>query len=144
MNERFLKKNPNGAPRDARAEIWTSQQREQLREIARKTLTERPTEAEMDASSKYVGPMPFGVFQDLLLAMIELKKAREALGLSLADVSERTGIDRGSISKMENGLANPTFETIGRYAAGLGKRVGIVLEDLAPVEQGNANSHAES
>ena len=45
---------------------------------------------------------------------------------------------------MENGLANPTFETIGRYAAGLGKRVGIILEDLTSVEQGNANSHAMS
>jgi DNA-binding XRE family transcriptional regulator len=123
---------------------FTPEQREQLREIARRTQAERPTEAEMDASGKYHGPMPFGVFQDLLLAMIELKKAREALGLSLADVSARTGIDRGSISKMENGLANPTFETIGRYAAGLGKRVGIILEDLAPVEQDNANSHAMS
>jgi DNA-binding XRE family transcriptional regulator len=134
----------NGATRKARSEVWTSQQREQLRQIARRTLAERPTEAEMDASGQYLGPMPFGVFQDLLLAMIELKKTREALGLSLADVSARTGIDRGSISKLENGLANPTFETIGRYAAGLGKRVGIILEDLEPVESYNANSRAMS
>jgi DNA-binding XRE family transcriptional regulator len=123
---------------------FTPEQREQMRQAAQTFQDEKLTEAEMDASGKYHGPMPFGVFQDLLLAMIELKKAREALGLSLADVSARTGIDRGSISKMENGLANPTFETIGRYAAGLGKRVGIILEDLAPVERDNANSHAMS
>jgi len=121
---------------------FTPEQRAQLREIARKTLAEKLTEAEMDASDKYSAPMPFGVFQDLLFAMVELKKARESLGLSLADVSARTGIDRGSISKLENGLTNPTFETIVRYAAGLGKRVGIVLEDLTPTETADTNSPA--
>jgi DNA-binding XRE family transcriptional regulator len=121
---------------------FTPEQREQLREIARKTVAEKLTIEELVASGKCGPPMPWGVFQDMIFAMVELKKAREAMGLSLADMAERTGMDRGSISKMENGLTNPTFETIGRYAAGLGKRVGIVLEDLAPVEQVSAESPA--
>ncbi|HEX6987652.1 MAG TPA: helix-turn-helix transcriptional regulator, partial [Planctomycetaceae bacterium] len=31
-----------------------------------------------------------------------LREAREAQGLSLADLSERTGIDRSALSKLEN------------------------------------------
>jgi transcriptional regulator with XRE-family HTH domain len=49
-------------------------------------------------------------------------------------MAERTGMDRAGLSRLENGLTNPTFETIGRYALALNKRVVIELEDYAPVE----------
>ena len=62
--------------------------------------------------------------------------------LSLADMAERTGMDRAGISRMENGLTNPTFETIGRYALALDKRVVVDLEDCAPVERVDAESSA--
>src|SRR5439155_8855245 len=39
----------------------------------------------------------------------QLKAAREAKGLSLADVTELTGMDRSALSKLETGQrANPT------------------------------------
>jgi predicted transcriptional regulator len=63
---------------------------------------------------------------DTLLA--ELKAAREAKGLSLADLTELTGMDRSALSKLETGQrANPTVETRVRYAEAVGKRLVVTL-----------------
>jgi len=60
----------------------------------------------------------------------ELKAAREAKGLSLADLTERTGMDRSALSKLEVGQRpNPTLETLARYAEAVGKRLVVSLED---------------
>jgi DNA-binding XRE family transcriptional regulator len=60
----------------------------------------------------------------------QLKAAREAKGLSLADVTELTGMDRSALSKLETGQrANPTVETLVRYAEAVGKRVVVSLAD---------------
>lgn len=60
----------------------------------------------------------------------QLKKAREDKGLSLADVTALTGMDRSALSKLETGLrANPTVETLGRYAEAVGKRLVVSLAD---------------
>lgn len=62
--------------------------------------------------------------------LIELKAAREAKGLSLADLTELTGMDRSALSKLETGQrANPTVETLVRYAEALGKRLVVSLVD---------------
>ena len=51
----------------------------------------------------------------------ELRAARERLGLSLADVEERSGLRRSALSRLENDrTANPTMLTLQRYAAALG------------------------
>src|SRR5262249_20224479 len=39
---------------------------------------------------------------ELLEALAGLRREREGLGLSLTDLAERTGIDRATISKLEN------------------------------------------
>src|SRR5438094_9564379 len=58
----------------------------------------------------------------------QLKAAREAKGLSLADVTEITGMDRSALSKLETGQrANPTVETLVRYAEAVGKRLVVSL-----------------
>jgi|SRR4051812_18372082 hypothetical protein len=60
----------------------------------------------------------------------QLKAARVAKGLSLDDVTELTGMDRSALSKFETGQrANPTVETLVRYAEAVGKRVVISLTD---------------
>jgi ribosome-binding protein aMBF1 (putative translation factor) len=60
----------------------------------------------------------------------QLKAAREAQGLSLADLTERTGMDRSAISKLESGQrANPTIDTLVRYAEAVGKRLVVTLAD---------------
>src|ERR1700730_13035829 len=66
-------------------------------------------------------------FQELLT---QLKAAREAKGLSLADLTELTGMDRSALSKLETcQRANPTVETLVRYAEAVGKRLIVSLAD---------------
>ena len=65
--------------------------------------------------------------QDVLT---QLRAAREARGLSLADLTELTGMDRSALSKLETGQRpNPTIETLMRYAEAVGKRVVVSLAD---------------
>ena len=60
----------------------------------------------------------------------QLKATREAKGLSLSDLTERTGMDRSAISKLETGQRpNPTIETLVRYAEAVGKRLVVTLAD---------------
>ncbi len=62
--------------------------------------------------------------------LLQLKAAREAKGLSLADLTELTGMDRSALSKLETGRrANPTVETLVRYAEAVGKHVVVSLAD---------------
>lgn len=61
----------------------------------------------------------------------QLKAAREQKQLSLADISRLTGMDRSAVSKLENGRrANPTVETLVRYAEAVGKRIHVSLSEL--------------
>src|ERR1700722_10094512 len=60
----------------------------------------------------------------------QLKAAREAKGLSLADMTDLTGMDRSALSKLETGQrANPTVDTLVRYAEAVGKRLVVALAD---------------
>lgn len=51
--------------------------------------------------------------------------ARREKGITQKELSERTGIAQGDISKLENGSANPSVKTLKRIAAALGKKVKI-------------------
>ena len=46
--------------------------------------------------------------------------ARESSGLTQKELSERTGIAQGDISKLEKGNGNPSVRTLQRLAAGMG------------------------
>jgi predicted transcriptional regulator len=60
----------------------------------------------------------------------QLKDAREAKGLSLADLTDVTGMDRSALSKLETGQrSNPTVETLVRYAEAVGKKLVVTLAD---------------
>jgi transcriptional regulator with XRE-family HTH domain len=62
--------------------------------------------------------------------LLQLKAAREARGLSLSDLTDITGMDRSALSKLETGQrANPTVETLVRYAEAVGKRLVVSLAD---------------
>ena len=68
---------------------------------------------------------------DQLETLLEqLKAARLAKGMSLGDLTERTGMDRSALSKLETGQrANPTVDTLVRYAEAVGKRIVLSLSD---------------
>ncbi|MEX2173961.1 MAG: helix-turn-helix transcriptional regulator [Pirellulaceae bacterium] len=64
-----------------------------------------------------------------------LKAERLKMGLSLADIEQRTGIGRPNLSRLENEAeANPTIGTLTRYAEALGKRLLIVLMDGSAIK----------
>jgi DNA-binding phage protein len=59
-----------------------------------------------------------------------LQAERQAQGLSLADVQERTGIGRAALCRLEKLVdANPTIGTLNRIAEALGKQLVIGLRD---------------
>jgi predicted transcriptional regulator len=63
-------------------------------------------------------------------AISVLKATRESMGLSLADLRERTGIEKANLSRLENAAnPNPTLETLSRYADAVGKEIIISLVD---------------
>lgn len=51
--------------------------------------------------------------------------ARRSSGLTQKELSRRTGIAQGDISKLEKGNANPSIRTLQRLAAGMGKFLRI-------------------
>ena len=65
-------------------------------------------------------------------AVAALKTTRETLGLSLADIKTSTGIAKSNLSRLENDpLANPTIDTLCRYAEAVGKEIVITLVDIS-------------
>ncbi len=70
------------------------------------------------------------VLDQLQELLKQLKAAREKQGLSLADLTELTRMDRSALSKLETGQRpNPTIETLVRYAEAVGKRLVVSLAD---------------
>lgn len=51
--------------------------------------------------------------------------ARRQSGLTQKELSERTGIAQGDISKLEKGNGNPSLRTLQRLASGMGMRLKI-------------------
>lgn len=92
----------------------------------------RPTPEELLASGDYTAPAPLGVYLKIRQLMHQLKEARAKAKLSLADLAQRTAIDRGYLSKLENmQQSNTTLETVSRIAEALGLEIR-----LAPATSG--------
>lgn len=51
--------------------------------------------------------------------------ARKNSGLTQKQLSEKTGIAQGDISKLENGSANPSLKTLQRLAAGMDMKLKL-------------------
>ncbi len=109
--------------RITRKERLTPEEAARLKTIRENVAAELP-----DLVSRHQERMvAFDQLQELLT---QLKAAREKRGLSLADLTELTGMDRSALSKLETGQRpNPTVETLVRYAEAVGKHVVIELVD---------------
>ena len=51
--------------------------------------------------------------------------ARQQSGFTQKELSERTGIAQGDISKLERGNANPSIRTLQRLATGMGMKLKL-------------------
>lgn len=64
----------------------------------------------------------------VIQAMID---ARRESGMTQKELSEKTGIAQGDISKLENGNANPSIRTLQRLAAGMGMALKVEFVQMS-------------
>jgi DNA-binding XRE family transcriptional regulator len=91
-------------------------------------------------ANKQSGPgadaVPMGRVMQLRRLGSELRKERERRGLTQAQLAAKIGMDEPAISRIEKGLnLNPTLDTLNRIAAGLGKKIEVVLSDEPTTEK---------
>ena len=67
----------------------------------------------------------------IMKAMID---ARTSQGLTQKELSIRSGIAQGDISKMETGNANPSIKTLQRLASAMGKKLKISFVDPEDID----------
>jgi DNA-binding Xre family transcriptional regulator len=73
---------------------------------------------------------PLLIDPELAKALSALRAECERQGLSLSEVSERTGIDLATLSMIETGkVTNPTFGTLRALAHALNKQLSWSLVD---------------
>lgn len=56
-----------------------------------------------------------------------LKRRREELGLSLAQLAAQSGVSKAMIAKVESGQSSPTAGLLGRLCAGLGVTLSTLM-----------------
>ena len=107
---------------------WTAEDKERRRKV-RELFKGKPTIDELVAKGELSGhTVPMALYLEMQQLLHDLKKAREWAGLSLADVSERTGMDKAVLSKMENGRHGiPTLSSLARYAQAVGRHLAFSL-----------------
>ena len=98
---------------------WTAEDRARHRAI-RETFKDEPTLPALIARGELSGnPVSRDAHLNLRLLVRNLRKQAQ---LSLADVAERSGMDKAMLSRLENGhVANPGIGTISRYLDALNK-----------------------
>lgn len=95
-----------------------------IKSLREKYQKEKPSLGSLIEANQGGEPLPLGAYLEMKELLGQLKTERENAGLSLADVAAKTGMDRASISRLENGhQENPTVETLARYATAIGKRL---------------------
>lgn len=56
-----------------------------------------------------------------------LRELRERLGLSLATVAARLGVNRSTLSRWERAMQEPTYADVARWSAALGARADLLI-----------------
>ena len=85
-------------------------------------LTEKMQEPGFRAEYEALEP-EFAIVQAII-------DARKNSGLTQKQLSERTGIAQGDISKIEKGEANPSLKTLKRLATGMGMKLHLEFEPV--------------
>lgn len=124
---------------------WSAADRARHQAIREKFRTWRPSPEELIATGDGAAFDLRGEYRQLRPLLDEVKRAREAAGLTLAEVSRRCGIDQPALSRLENGHnKNPTLDTIWRYAAAVGRRLILSTEKILDTRHGGANPKRRS
>jgi DNA-binding XRE family transcriptional regulator len=135
------------AQRIFRASRKTAEERIREQTLRAKLQKERPSLADLVRTGECDPDtvMTMGMYFDVQKALQALKRERKRYGLSIADVAERSGLDRAVVSRLENGKQdNPTLATLMRYAAAVGKRFLWTYEDLPAKATGDDGKAGKS
>lgn len=112
-----------------RVDLKLSPEEETRLRILRETI-DREEKHEIIAMGRAVRKQHQAAEAELHRAAELLQSERQAQGLSLSEVQERTGIGRAALCRLENLVdANPTISTLSRIADALGKRLVIALQE---------------
>jgi DNA-binding XRE family transcriptional regulator len=110
---------------------WTAADRARHQAIRQLFREWQPSPEELIASGEGANFDLHGEYRQLRPLVEEIKRAREATGLTLAEVCRRCGIDQPALSRLENGHnKNPTLDTLWRYAAAVGLRLLLTTEAI--------------
>lgn len=103
----------------------TPEQRQTVREIRQQVESERD---EIIALGRELKRRREANSAHLRATFEQLKAERQAQGVTLGEIEQRTGIGRGALSRLENDPdANPSVRTLQRYAQALGKQIVVSL-----------------
>jgi DNA-binding XRE family transcriptional regulator len=90
----------------------------------RAKVEHKPGISELLTPEELVDGAPF--YFEMLSCVAELKKAREAAGMTLAQVAEKSGLAAETLCRLETGqVTNPTWKTLGMYALAVGRRLAL-------------------
>jgi DNA-binding XRE family transcriptional regulator len=113
----------------------SAEQRAAIEAIRERSRKERPGPDELIDRGELDDLVPQAQYIEVRALGVRFRRIREGRGLSLTDLSERSGLTRAAISRLENGWnLNPTLETLYRYAEALGVDLKLVVDD--PSESG--------
>ena len=99
----------------------------------REQIQEELPDIQQRAQQKLAEAMQRGIAIQHTMAVLKAERMKK--GLSLSEMKERTGIERSTLSRLENNAAaNPTVNTLTKYADAVGKKVFVVLADSEEVE----------
>ena len=125
-----MKENNNGSKAPPVVD-WSDADRARHKAIRDKFKDWHPSPEELIATGEGENFDLHGEYRQLRPFVEEIKRAREAAGLTLAEVSKRCGIDQPALSRLENGHnKNPTLDTLWRYAAAIGLRLVLTTEAI--------------
>lgn len=100
-------------------------------------LASKPGPSELLTAEEIAEAAPF--YMVLRNYVRQLKEAREAAGLTLADVAHRSGLAIESLSRLETGAqTNPTWKTLGAFAVAVGCRPRLAAEALTANDNRNS------
>lgn len=99
-----------------------------LARLRQKLLTDPETKAEYDR----LGPI-FDIVGEMI-------KARQAAGLTQAEIAARMGTSQSAVARLENARHMPTFDMVARYAAAIDRRLDIHLVPSASSRNARAQA----
>jgi DNA-binding XRE family transcriptional regulator len=108
------------------------EQQAAVKAIRDRSKKDRPGPDELIDRGEIDELVPQAQYIELRALMVRLREVRERMGLSLTDLSERTGLTRAAISRLEDDWnLNPTLETLYRYTEALGVGLKFVVDGSA-------------